>query len=142
MPNSLTFDMDSFQGARSIVPVLFPVLGDLLVRAIGESDPKDPYVVTQSVARGKGAQRNTLLRILKRADLDPWKPSYQVLRASCEYDFLKLGLPEAVYAQAIGHSPEVSRRYYLAKFQGARLDDFTRDEFKAAAVRVRELISP
>ena len=63
-----------------------------------------------------------------------------VLRVSCEYDFLKLHLPEAVYTQAIGHSPEVSRRYYLAKFQGARLDEFTRDEFRAAAERLRDLL--
>ena len=143
----MVIKVDCSKTARSkgeryrIVPVLFPVLGDLLVRAIGESGPAERLVVNQSVARGKGAQRNTLLRILKRSGLEPWKPTYQVLRASCEYDFLKLGLPEAVYTQAIGHSPEVSRRYYLAKFQGADLDEFTRDEFRDAANRVKELIS-
>ena len=33
----------------------------------------------------------------------------------------------------------MSRRYYLAKFQGAEPDEFTRDEFKAAAEKCREL---
>ena len=139
--------VDGSKTARStgeryrIVPVLYPILGDFLVRAIGESNPADPYVVSSQVARGCGAQRTTILRILKRAGLKPWKPTFQVLRGSCEYDFLKLHLPEAVYTQAIGHSPEVSRRYYLAKFQGAQLDEFTRDEFKAAADRLRDILT-
>ena len=81
------------------------------------------------------------MRILKRARVATWKPPFQVLRASCEYDLLKVGLPEAVYTQAIRHSPEVSRRYYLAKFHGEKLDDFVRDEFKSAAARVNELIT-
>ena len=110
--------VDGSKTARSkgeryrIVPVLYPVLADLLVRAIGESSPADPYVVSSEVARGKGAQRTTMRRILRRAGVPMWKPTFQVLRACCEYDFLKVGLPEAVYTQAIGHSPEVSRKYY------------------------------
>ena len=82
-----------------------------------------------------------MLRILKRAGIEPWKPTFKVLRPSCEYDLLKISLPEAIYTRAIGHSPEVSSQYYLAKFQGAEPDEFTRDEYKAAAGRLRDLIS-
>lgn len=80
-----------------------------------------------------------MARIFRRAGIDPWKPTFKILRPSCEYDLLKIGLPEAIYTQAIGHSPEISRKYYLAKFQGVDPDEFTRDEFRAAARRVRAL---
>ena len=38
------------------------------------------------------------------------------------------------------HSPAVSRAYYLAKFEDATLEDDARDEFQAAAERVRLLL--
>ena len=66
-----------------------------------------------------------------------WRPGFQVLRACCEKDFLGLGLSEYLYCRAIGHSPAVSRAYYLAKFEGATLEEDARNEFKAAAARVR-----
>ena len=63
-----------------------------------------------------------------------------MLRGCCERDFLGLGLSEYRYTRAIGHSPEVSRRNYLARFKGAVLDDDSTAEFKRAAQRVTELI--
>ncbi len=122
-----------------VVPVLYPVLADLLVAAIGETDPADRLVVSSAVTRHKGSQHKTLGRILKRAGLDRWRPGFQVLRACTERDFLDFGLSEFRYARAIGHSPEVSRRYYLARFEGAVVDEHATDEFKAAAGRAAAL---
>ena len=41
-------------------------------------------------------------------------------------------MPKTVDIRANGHSSEVSRWYYLARFQGTNLDEFARDQFKAA----------
>lgn len=50
------------------------------------------------------------------------------------------GLPEADYAKAVGHSPEVSRKFYLAKFEGAGLDDGSAKRFRAVAKKLAELL--
>ena len=62
-------------------------------------------------------------------------------RACCEKDFLGLGLSEYHYCRAMGHSPAVSRAYYLAKFEDATSEDDACDEFQAAAKRVKEQLS-
>ncbi|MFA9478780.1 hypothetical protein ACERK3_10775 [Phycisphaerales bacterium AB-hyl4] len=71
-------------------------------------------------------------RILKRAKVSRWTPAFQVLRACAEVDFLQLGLSERLYTRAIGHSPEVSRKYYLDKFEKTVLEDQERNEYLAA----------
>ena len=126
-------------GRYRVVPVLFAILGQLLIQAIGESDPADLYVVSSEDARGKGAQQVTMRRLFKRAGVRPWKPLFQVPRPSCEYDMLKLGMPEAIYTKAIGHNSEVSRRYYIERFQGVDPDEFTRVEFKVTAPKAKEI---
>ena len=130
-----------------IVPVLFPILKDLLVRSMGESSPAEQYIVPSCVSRRRNNAHDALGIILKRAGLvddngrTSWHPAFQVLRGCCERDFLDLGLSEYRYCQAIGHSPAVSRAYYLAKFEDATLEDDARDEFQAAAERVKEQLS-
>ncbi len=124
-----------------IVPVLFPILERLLVQAIAESPPSEHWVVSGRLPRTRGSDQKTLMRILDRADVPRWKPAFQVLRACFEKDLLDLGLPEADYTKAVGHSPEVSRKFYLAKFEGADLDTQSADRFIAAAERLREKLS-
>ena len=120
-----------------VVPVLFPILCNLLVEAI---ESAGRFVVDEQVPRQKGSDHKTLTRILKRAGLERWRPGFQILRACCERDFLDFGLSEYRYTRAIGHSPEVSRRDYLARFEGAVLDDNANTEFKRADERARALI--
>ena len=130
-----------------VVPVLFPILKDLLLRSISESSPAEIHVVPSCVPRRRSNAHDMLSAILKRAGLVDdngrtlWRPAFKVLRACCEKDFLSLGLSEYRYCQAMGHSPEVSRAYYLAKFEDATLADDARDEFQAAAERVRLALS-
>jgi len=51
-----------------------------------------------------------------------------------------MGLLEADYTKAVGHSPEISRRIYLAKFEGAELDDVSAHRFKAVAEKLAKLL--
>lgn len=142
----MVMKVDSIKTARStgeryrLVPVLFPLLERLILKAIADSDDSDPFLVSSKVSRKTPAQRTTLRRACERAGIEPWKPSFQILRACCEYDMLKAGLPEALYTSMIGHSPEVSRKHYLAKFQGAHLDAFTSEQFKEAAKKMAKFI--
>ena len=46
--------------------MLFPVLVDLLVRAIGESSPSDPYVVSSKLPRTRNYAPHTLKAMLCR----------------------------------------------------------------------------
>ena len=103
------------------MPVLLPILERLLIQAIGQTSPGEPLVVSSRLPRSRGSDHKTLMRILARAGVERWKPAFQVLRACFERNLLDLGLPEADYTRAVGHSSEVSRRFYLAKFQGAQL---------------------
>ena len=119
-----------------VVPVLFPILEGKLREAM-RSNPDDPHVVSTRLPRSSGSDHKTLKRIARRAGVRMWRPAFQVLRACCEKDFLLLGLSERCYTQAIGHSPEVSRKWYLARFQDADIDEVDRDEFKQAASRVK-----
>ena len=123
------------------MPVLFPILERLLVQANGEISLGEPLVVSSQLPRSSGSNHKTLMLILARAGVERWEPALQVLRACFEPDLLDLGLPEADYTRAVGHSPEMSRRFYLAKFQGAQLDDGSADRFKAAAKKLREKLS-
>ena len=112
------------------MPVLYPILERLLVEAIGESSPTERLVVSSRLPRRSGSDHKTLMRILKRAKVPKWKPAFQVLRACFEKDLLDLGLPEADYTKAVGHAPEISRRFYLAKFQGIDIDEQVADRFR------------
>ena len=123
-----------------VVPVLFPILEKLLVKAIAETPVRDPCVVSIQLPRGGGSDHRTLTRILERAGLERWRPGFQVLRACFEKDLLDMGLPEADYTKAVGHSPEVSRRFYLAKFEGASLDTDSARRFKEVARKLAELL--
>jgi integrase len=124
-----------------VVPMLFPLLQQLLVKAIGESRPTESFVVSSLLPRTSGSDHKTLMRILQRAKLVLWKPAFQVLRACFEKDMLGLGMPEADYTKAVGHSPEVSRRFYLAKFEGASLDEAQADRFNAAAQKLQSQLA-
>lgn len=128
-----------------VVPVLFPILADLIQEAM--MDLTDPLLVSSKVTRSRSDAHRTLQRIQVRAGLVDvegrtlWRPGFQLHRACCEKDFLGLGLSEYQYCRAIGHSPEVSRRYYLDKFSNAVLEDAARDEFRAAAAKARQQMS-
>lgn len=47
------------------------------------------------------------------AGLSPWRKMFQSLRASCENDWKRRGIPEATYTAWMGHSSKVSRKHYV-----------------------------
>jgi len=117
-----------------IVPVLYQTLTEKLQQALA-AEPHDPFVVSSQLPRSSGSDHKTLHRAFKRAGIS-WKPAFQVLRACCERDMLKAGIPERLYTDAMGHSPEVSRKHYLARFVDADIDEDDRREYLEAAKKL------
>ena len=52
-------------------------------------------------------------RILFDAGLEKWPKTFQNLRASCENDWIKQGIPSHVVADWLGHSVKTQEAYYL-----------------------------
>ena len=78
------------------------------------------HVLSESFAtHNRANSRRNLDSTLVRVGLAPWRPAFQILRRSCETEWSNLGIPEAAYVQAIGHSPEISRRFYVQVFRDA-----------------------
>ena len=125
-----------------VVPVLYPILNELLVRSLSETSPAE-HLVPSGVPRARSDAHRTLKVVLRRAELVDednrvlWRPAFQVLRACSEKGFLGLGLFEYRYCRAIGHGATVSPACYLAKSEDATLEDDAHDEFQAATERVK-----
>lgn len=95
-----------------IVPILDDALKNLVVEARQAAAADDELVVSKNHV-GRCMPEKRFDRICKRAGVQPWNPRFQVLRRSCETDWARMGIPEAAYIKAIGHSKEVSRRFYV-----------------------------
>ena len=50
--------------------------------------------------------------IVRRARIEPWERTFQVLRQSCESEWAAV-YPQHVVSQWLGHSESVSRKHYL-----------------------------
>ncbi len=87
-----------------------PRLHDILLDAFN-SAPEGQVAVT-------GLSANNLTRLAKdhiaSAGLKLWPKIYQAMRSSCENDWKQKNVAEATYAAWIGHSPNVSRKHYVA----------------------------
>ena len=86
--------------------------------------------------RSCAASRHRSYRVnrpaIKRSGVKPWHPKFQLLRGCAAVDFLRIGLSERAYQQAMGHSPEVSRKYYLDKFEPGVVSAIDEAEYQAA----------
>ncbi len=93
-----------------IVP-LFPELRKYLEAAFDAAEPGTVYCVT----RYRGADcnlRTQLLRIIRKAGLQPWERLFHNLRASRQTE-LTDEYPAHVVADWMGNSPEIADRHYL-----------------------------
>jgi len=92
------------------VPI-FPEIRPYLERAFEEA-PEGCTRVVPRARLGNTNLREGLLRILKRASVDPWPKLFQNLRASRETELMRTDPAHVVYAW-LGNSREVAQDHYL-----------------------------
>lgn len=56
--------------------------------------------------------RTTLLKVIRRAKVNPWSRLWHSLRSSCESDLAR-SFPLAVVAKWLGNTPSVALRHYV-----------------------------
>jgi len=97
-------------GESRLIP-LFPELQPYLEAAFGEAEPGTEYVITRY--RDKNANlRTQLLRIIRRAGVQPWPKLFHNLRASRETE-LTDEHPIHVVCAWIGNSQQIAAKHYL-----------------------------
>ena len=102
-----------------VVP-LFPLLRPHLEAAFEQADEGSVYVVPEEYRRrasGPAGWINTnlrtqLLRIIRRAGVEPWPRVWHSLRASCESD-LAQSFPLATVTKWLGNTPSVALKHYV-----------------------------
>jgi len=102
-----------------VVP-LFPKLKPYLEAAWEASEVGQVFVFPEDFRRrAEGPRgwngcnlRQGLLRILRRAGIEPWPRLWHSLRASCESD-LAAAFPLATVAKWLGNTPSIALRHYV-----------------------------
>jgi len=91
-----------------VVP-LFPSLRPYLEEAFALADEGSEYVITRY---RQGNYHDRLLRILRKAGIEPWPRLWHNLRASCQTE-LENHFPSHVVCSWLGNTEAVARRHYL-----------------------------
>ena len=90
-----------------IFPELYPYLQD----AFDQAEPGETHLITRY--RNTNANlRTQLLRIIKKAGLNPWPKLFVNLRSSRETELVER-FPMHVVTSWLGNSPDIARRHYL-----------------------------
>jgi integrase len=100
--------VDSSKTGLRIVPIE-PQLRVLLADAFDAAEPGSVYIIAKH--RGENL-RTEMMRIVKRAGLEPWERIFHNLRASCEEDWAKIA-PMPDVCRWIGHDMRTAQRHYL-----------------------------
>ena len=101
--------------ASRIVPI-FPEVLPYLRDAFELAEPGQRHVITRY--RDSNANlRTQLLRIIRRAGLEPWPKLFVNLRSTRATELAE-AFPAHVAAAWLGHSPEIARRHYLQVTDG------------------------
>jgi integrase len=115
-------------GKFRMIP-LFPELRPFLEDAF---DPTAEHVITR-YRSAKQNLRTQLVRIIKRAGLDPWPKLWHNLRATRQTE-LEESFPSHVVCAWIGNSERVARRHYLQVTEA----HFEKAQFPEARVATRQ----
>lgn len=104
-----------------------PYLEDLfeLQRSRGPVKPKD-FVITRYRERNANL-RTQLLRIMKRAGVEPWPKLFQNMRSSRETELIYLGYHIHEVCSWIGNSPQVANTHYLQVLESCQKAELERD---------------
>ena len=95
--------------ADRVVPIA-PVLFRELTKQLDELPAAEAFLIYEN--RRKGFDSG-FRRILFDAGLDRWPKLFQILRSSCENDWIRDGIPSHVVASWMGHSVRTQETYYL-----------------------------
>ncbi len=96
-------------GATRTIP-MFPELESLLVDAVNESPEGNPWVIWRYRQAG-GNFRTQLMRIIRKAKLEPWPKLFHNLRASRESELMRQ-YDLATVCKWLGNSPAVAAKHY------------------------------
>lgn len=98
-----------YEGKAERVIPLFPELVQPLLDVLEQAEPGTEYLITKY--RGPNL-RTGLLRILKRAGVEPWPRLFHNLRASRQTE-LEEQFPSHVVCHWCGNSEQIARKHYL-----------------------------
>jgi len=111
-------------GGESRVVPIFPELRPYLEAVFDEAEPGTDLVISRYEYRGRNTNlRTQLLKIIRRAGLEPWPKLFQNLRSTRETE-LSEKFPMHVVCKWIGNTQAVAAKHYL---------QVTDDHFKQAA---------
>jgi len=105
--------------AYRVIP-LFPSIRPYLEAAWDEAPEGAEYIIPEEYRRrARGPHgwananlRTTLLKVIRRAGLEPWPRTWHSMRASCETDLARQ-FPLAVAAKWLGNTQAVAMRHYV-----------------------------
>ncbi|MFN4243665.1 MAG: tyrosine-type recombinase/integrase [Tepidisphaerales bacterium] len=94
---------------------IFPELREVLMMAFEAAEPGAVYVIPDELRlRGTGANlRTRLLKIIRRAGVDPWPRLWHALRGSRATELCQEGWPSHVVASWLGHGVATANKHYL-----------------------------
>ena len=104
------------QGGESRLVPLFPELRPFLQEAWEQAETGADWIITRYRSADKNL-RTQLIRIIRRAGLEPWPKLFHNLRATRQTE-LEESFPSHVVCAWIGDSEKVARKHYLQVTEG------------------------
>jgi len=98
-------------GKRSRIVPLFPELHPYMQEVWHQAEPGEEYFITRYRHANQNL-RTQLIKIIRRAGLEPWPKLFQNLRSSRQTELEEI-LPSHVVCAWIGNSERVARKHYL-----------------------------
>ncbi len=103
--------MEHIEGRASRVIPLFPELRPLLLDVFEQAEAGAVHVITRYRVANTNL-RTQLMRIIKRAGLEPWPKLFHNLRATRQTELTE-ATPGHVVCAGLGNTPAVARAHYL-----------------------------
>ena len=95
-----------------IIPILYPILENLLVKAITEASNGQHHVVPPTVSRSRGTAYQTFRRICRRAGVEMFREPFKCMRRSCATD-LRKRFGATYVTDWLGHTEDIEQKHYL-----------------------------
>jgi hypothetical protein len=102
---------ERYPNRRSRLVPIAPELAVLFAEAFAAAPEGSTYVFPR--LRHTTNHVTSTDKLIRRAGLEPWPRTFDNLRASCEVDWMDLGVPEHVVCAWMGHSRATARKHYV-----------------------------
>jgi len=100
-----------YEGKASRMIPLFPELRPWLLKVFDQAEPGTEYAITR-YRGGKTNLRTQMLKIIRRAGIEPWGKPFQNMRSTRETELAET-FPMHVVCKWIGNSQPVAAAHYL-----------------------------